>query len=580
MAKKTLQLAGDATVGRNALTAIAANLNGQYGTDFMGTLDAVDYVHRKKLPFGIFTLDYATQGGVPISHYTRLWGPKSTFKTTTCLRLLGQAQKVCRHCKDPIVEYTDENGELVKDCNCPNPRWSIKGNSLLYAWLSVKDARSIIRGCLPEKCKSSGKGKAKRYFVEGKCPERAKDYVTNAASGTEAKIYFEETIRCEPMRTLYVDTDRTADISWVKANNVDPSLVMVLGAAWGEQAFDYLEQLLETGEIDLIVIDSLSGLTPKKLLETDPEKNEKIAASATFLKKLFKRFNMHRHKEGLSSRYVPTIVCTSQVSMHGIGGSIPPWMAPSGTDSNSEHAFSLDIKMQAKSYHKINETIADYADFGFLIKKNKVGGSPEAEGIVRFQLVETKDKKVGDCDDSKTVMNLARELLIIYSGKGAANKLVFDSKFSVEGKYAFAKVGDCQQFLRENETIYMDLRSRVVTAMFDNAGVKLPTLEEVEGSVKVYDSESAPKAKKAMTVQGLEVDMLQDDDDEEIEVTGLMAKETEPEPEPESEPEPEVKAKNKKPSKVKKTKKENKVEVPEGEDSLDMDNFAAELNDE
>jgi len=516
---------GDPMAGRKALEAISSSLNRRYGTDFMMPLDRADYVHRKKLPFGIFTLDQALQGGIPISHYTRIWGPKSTLKTTMCLRILGQAQKTCRHCKLPLVALKGEEGAVEIKCGCPNPRYAMSGKPELYAWLSPEDAASIIRGKLPEKAKWEGKGKSKKPFVTGECPEKATEAVRNAANGPKAKIYFEVEDRCEPMRTLYVDTDRTADIEWVESNGVDPSLVMVLGAAWGEQTMDYLQEVMEVGGIDLIVIDSLSGLTPKKLLETAPEAKEQIAATASFLKRLFKRLNHYRHMTGLSSRYAPTVLCTSQVSVHGIGGSIPPWMAPSGSDSNSEHALSVDIRMRAKSYHKINETIADYGDFEFTIKKNKVGGSPEATGLIRFQLVEMEDKSVGDCDDTTTVMTMCRELGLIYAGKTGKEKLVFTTEFDNEVQvYSFSKVGDCKSFLKENETIYMDLRNRLMTAMFKKAGVKLPEFAKEKGTVEVYDKEKPYVKTQAMKIKGLEVDMAQDSDDADLTATGLSSK--------------------------------------------------------
>lgn len=563
MAKKITAPPGDPTMGRDALEAISSSLNRRYGTDHMLPMNKTDYVRRKKLPFGIFVLDQALQGGIPMSHYTRIWGPKSTLKTTLCLRVLGQAQKTCRHCKDPIVAFADEEGEVSIDCGCPTTRYTVSGDPLLYAWLAPEDAAAIIRGELPEKVKWQGKGKSKKPYVMGTCPEKATEEVQKVAKGNTTKVYFEPMERCEPMRTLYVDTDRTADLNWVEANGVDPSLVMVLGAAWGEQAMDYLEQIMEFGEIDLIVIDSLSGLTPKVLLEAAPEAKEKIAAQATFLKRLFKRLNHFRHMSGLSSRYAPTVLCTSQVSLHGIGGSIPPWLAPSGADSNSDHAISVDIRMQAKGYHKISDTLADYGDFSFVIKKNKVGGSPEAEGVIRFQLMETEDKKVGDSDDINTVQKLCRELGLIYPGKKSKEKAVFETNFNdTKQVYKFEKIGDLTDFLAENETIYMDLRNRLMKAMFTKAGVKIPEFTEEENTVQVQDP-STFKKKQPMKVKGLEGQMADDDEDEDLSPTGLGEV---------KKPSPKKSKKKSKKKSGNKSKKKSKEAEPE-EDDFDLDDF-------
>lgn len=53
---------------------------------------------RPRLPTGIFGLDYATGGGIPIGTVVSIWGEKSGGKTTTCQRLVANAQKYCFNC--------------------------------------------------------------------------------------------------------------------------------------------------------------------------------------------------------------------------------------------------------------------------------------------------------------------------------------------------------------------------------------------------------------------------------------------------------------------------------------------------
>lgn len=545
MAKKPVTLPnGDPTAGREALAAIQESINRKHGVDLAMPMDRVDYVNIHRLPFGVFTLDYAARGGIPLTHYTRLWGPRSALKTTLCLRLLAQAQKTCRHCKYPIEEFTkvikpavidkktgevlsEEVAETVKDCRCPNPRWVIPKEAVVYyAGLTDAQAFKISVGLLPEDAKKNKDGS---YFCISKNPgasgsKRVVSEEVKKAFGDKLQVVCPFVVgpRCEPMRTLYVDTDRTADIKWVKAHDVDPSLVMVLGALWGEQIINDLSDITEFDSIDLILIDSLSGFTPKEILEKSAEERARVAGMATLLKRLFQKLTYERAKFGLSSRYAPTIVCTSQVSTHGIGGTIPPWLAPAN-GMHAEHAFSLDIKLSAKAYHMTDETTADFADFTFDIKKNKVGGSPNATGILRYRLLESGGKRIGDGEDIPTVMKLARERGLIFAGETGKEKYVFKS--SVTGqKYAFATVGACEQFLRDNATLYMGLRNDLLNKLFEDAtGVKPAADTEATPMLDVtpQNPENKPKSSVPMKVVGLETKMAQDGESAKLEATGL-----------------------------------------------------------
>lgn len=544
MAKPVVVPNGDPTAGRDALAAIQAGINRKHGVDLAMPMDRADYLNVHRLPFGVFSLDYAARGGIPLSHYTRLWGPRSVLKTTLCLRLLAQAQRTCRHCKYPIEEATtvtpavidtktgevlsEEVKETVKNCRCANPRWMIpKESILLYSGLTDAQAQKIAAGVLPEDAKKMKDGS---YQCVAKNPaksgsKRVVSKEVQAAFGEKEQLpcSFVQGPRCEPMRTLYIDTDRTADIKWVKAHDVDPSLVLVLGALWGEQVINDLSDIVEFDSIDLILIDSLSGFTPKDVLEKAAEDRARVAGTATMLKRLFQRLNYERSKFGLSSRYSPTVVCTSQVSTHGIGGTIPAWLAPAN-GQNAEHAFSLDIKLNAKAYHMLDETTADFADFAFDIRKNKVGGSPNATGVLRYRLLASGDKRVGDGEDIPTVVDLARKRGLIFAGETGKEKYVFKSSVT-EQKYAFVTVGACEQFLRDNMTIYMGLRNDLMEKLFKDAtGMKL---SEVPGEavpmldVTPQNPENKPVPKVPMKVVGLETAMAQDKSVSVVTATGL-----------------------------------------------------------
>jgi len=66
----------------------------------------------QRLPSGIFPLDYALSGGFPVGRFNLLYGMQSSTKTSTLLRTIGNAQKLCGIC------YTDASKAPEISCVC------------------------------------------------------------------------------------------------------------------------------------------------------------------------------------------------------------------------------------------------------------------------------------------------------------------------------------------------------------------------------------------------------------------------------------------------------------------------------
>lgn len=93
-----------------------------------------DMVRSQQIPSGIFGLDYALSGGWPVGCINTIFGPKSGAKTTTILRAIAEAQKLCADCwtlpdekgkckcghfRDVLAGYIDVEGTLDR-------RWAEK----------------------------------------------------------------------------------------------------------------------------------------------------------------------------------------------------------------------------------------------------------------------------------------------------------------------------------------------------------------------------------------------------------------------------------------------------------------------
>jgi RecA/RadA recombinase len=424
--------------GRQRIQQIAEGISKKFGQHTAVPLARAGYARIKKLPFGIFELDYRTQGGIPLGKFSRLWGARSALKSTTCLHLIRQAQNTCRHCKSTIVIDPDTG---IRDCQCPNPRYSLS-NAEHFAFLSLEQSIKITEGLLPD----------------GKESLAALD-----ANGKKVTINFVEIDRCEPMRTILVDTEQTTDEKWVRANGVDPDLVMAIGSKWAEQTLDVLEDAILTNEVDLIVLDSVSMLTPADTIVKSMSEAPKMAAKATLMTRAFNKWISGMTSGGLMNTHVPTMLLVHQVRNTGIG---KPWASrrPSASEAE-EHALCLDIKLEAKGYAHDANGVARYGNFAFKIVKNKVGGSPEATGEFRFWLNMDGGRPVGDTDDITTVMTYAieKEVGIVETG----NKFSITSDHLSDKSLTFKTLKSLKEFFTKNTTVYADVRNRVLKYMIE-----------------------------------------------------------------------------------------------------------------
>lgn len=474
----SMNLGGSSDRGRARLSQLADQIGRSYGRSTALPLNKAPVARVMRLPFGILMLDWRTKGGLVLHRINRLVGPKSTLKSTLCLRALRSAQNHCRHCKFPMVVHP-ETGDI--DCRCPSTRFKLHDEDD-YAWLPSAEAIEIAYGKVPERAVVKTVRGVGRVPVL-KCDPPA--HLNYKADGTLKKkkpkareIPLVETWRNEPMRCLYLDSEHTIDEGWARANGVDTSLVLLVGGKWAEQSFQTIEDAVLTREFDLIVIDSTSVLEPKKELEKRYTDSAKVAARATVMTRFIRRHLASAHEDGLTSRYAPTVLCTSQITQKF--NHKRSWT--DSTDGNAmNHAVSLDIRMHEEGYKHDANHEAIYGDFGFEVKKNKAGGSPGANGTIRFWLKATPDHPVGDSDDLATVMDYARKPdigLIDDTGSGASNLILHSPYLGENGEMPFSRVGDCEEFLRVNPTVYADLRERVLTALMERGDTLTVTQDD------------------------------------------------------------------------------------------------------
>jgi recombination protein RecA len=66
---------------------------------------------------------------------------------------------------------------------------------------------------------------------------------------------------------LYIDGEHAVDKNYFQALGVDTTKLLIAQPSCGEEGFNIAMEMIQTGEIDMVIIDSDSSLIPKKVLD-------------------------------------------------------------------------------------------------------------------------------------------------------------------------------------------------------------------------------------------------------------------------------------------------------------------------
>jgi recombination protein RecA len=137
-----------------------------------------------------------------------------------------------------------------------------KGTVLMLDSKATGDYSVISSGSIGFDWKTLGVG----GFAKGKL------YELMGWEGTgKTSVCGHATAECQKAggKVLYVDSEHAVDKSYFKALGVDTTKLMITQPSSGEEGFNIAIEMIETGEIDLVIIDSDSSLIPKTTADAD-----------------------------------------------------------------------------------------------------------------------------------------------------------------------------------------------------------------------------------------------------------------------------------------------------------------------
>ena len=233
-------------------------------------------------------------------------------------------------------------------------------------------------------------------------------------------------------RVLYIDGEHAVDKNYFEALGVDTHKLLISQPSCGEEGFNIAMEMINTGEIDLVIIDSDSSLIPKKVLDGE------VGDSAIGKKAVLNSNAYPKLKTALSVHNVCVIVISQYREKIGV-------MFGNPTTTQGGHAlkFYSDVRIE------VTKTGAKDGDvqYGNLTKlkavKNKMCPPYRKSD---FEIVYGQG-----IDKIKEIMNLGNEFEVL---KKWGKTITFrDTKYELE---------EFTAMLNDNEDFFNDIKDNIV----------------------------------------------------------------------------------------------------------------------
>lgn len=236
---------------------------------------------------------------------------------------------------------------------------------------------------------------------------------------------------------LYIDGEHAVDKNYFEVLGVDTTKMLIAQPSCGEEGFNIAMEMINTGEIDLVIIDSDSSLIPKKVLDGE------VGDSAIGKKAVLNSNAYPKLKSALSQHNVCVIVISQYREKIGV-------MFGNPTTTQGGHAlkFYSDVRIE------VSRSLAKEGDvtYGNITKvkavKNKMS-PPYKQSNFEIVYGEGIDK-VGE------ILELMNEYDI---GKKWGKTMTVD-----EVKY---DLDEFKTMLLDNEDFYNDIKTKIINKLKD-----------------------------------------------------------------------------------------------------------------
>lgn len=425
--------------------------NQSIGTKVVGCASAAS-LDIRRIPTGIFNLDYGLGAGIPKGRVTGIHGETSSGKTTLAKRTMAYGQSVCRECnrdwrwetpqewvRMAAKHWATQQGPHGRCLPVPAALWPLGEPAPAGGFdedlgldLDDKDAREKLR-----------------KLVFG---FRGKHFPFAEKTGRDCQCAVPT-----PAVTVWLDAEAAFDPAWAWANGLWVDIVYVIRAETGETQVDVVDLFLRSQQVDQAVVDSIAQMTPKAEVE-QATADTLMAPQARLMNRAFRKWVSAICSSGVDGEYPLTVIVINQMrDKTGVvfgsrkflpGGNGQKFVtsvdiylspgeihAPAGTrkakaleeeasDLNKTDASTAKDKEEKEKEEKEAGAGAGkpkWAKTRFAAEKNKTSVA-KAEGEYMMYLREVDGRFAAEVDDTPAVIGWAKRMQLITVGETSKDK--------------------------------------------------------------------------------------------------------------------------------------------------------------
>lgn len=257
-------------------------------------------------------------------------------------------------------------------------------------------------------------------------------------------------------RAAILDEERTIDSSWLTKCGVDMDYVWKGAGEYSEQSLDLFELLTASGEFDVLLLDSLAAMLPKKMRD-DAHEDQHMGLEAKLNAKLFRKLLAAQDTLEKKGKTPPTIFVINQwrkkMTMFG-----NPNVLPGGEAQYFYPSIWLDFRIDQEILDENDLVVGQNIKYD--IPKNKTA-PPRRKGVVSMYNNDFMGMSAGNWDVYSALIDLGIKAQV----------------FTKEGKWyksdLFAKAFMFKQLWKELAS-NLELQKAILDKIHENSNVSIP----------------------------------------------------------------------------------------------------------
>lgn len=244
----------------------------------------------------------------------------------------------------------------------------------------------------------------------------------------EPIIHVQKPCKCgknKPGVVVYLDAEGTLNLDYARKLGMNPDIAYIIQPDYAEQGIDVADAMIRSGEVDVVVVDSIATLTPTVEITESIEKSQ-MGVAARLVNKALRKWLSGLNSLGPKCETKPAIILINQ-QREKLGVMFGETLAlPAG--KGQVFYAALRLELTGGKVIRVDESGRELETKGEIVgrnirwrvRKNKINGRHSESGEFKYYTknVPRFGLKVGGVNNEDQIVGFARTLGLVEMGGG------------------------------------------------------------------------------------------------------------------------------------------------------------------